>query len=77
MVKVTLAEKIRKIRKERRMNRRDLSNATQVSYHTLLAIELSRTKVPQVDTLVRIAKVYGIGMDELVKDTEFDPKNLK
>jgi len=77
MVKVTLAAKIRKIRKEKKMNRRDLSNATQVSYHTLLAIELGRTQVPQIDTLVKIAKVYSMGVDELIKDTEFDPKRVK
>lgn len=71
-----LSAKIRELRLEKGLNRRDLSKQTGISYHTLLAIELERTGVPQVDTLVRIAKFFKISIDELIKGTQFDEDNF-
>jgi len=72
MATKSLRKKIVYLRKQSSMNRRDFSRETGLSYHTILAIELGRTAVPQIDTLVRIAKGLAMTVDELLAGTEFD-----
>ncbi len=62
---MTLGEKIRLLRNERKVSIRKLSDLTGLSKSTLSDIENNKSKKPTVDTIQRIAQVLEIPISEL------------
>ena len=66
-----LGEKIRKLRKERKLSLRklaELSNITSFSY--LANIERGVVDDPGIKTIIKIAKGLEVSLDELVEEHE-------
>lgn len=67
---MTLGEKIRLLRAEKKISIRKLSDLTGLSKSTLSDIENNKSKKPTVDTIERVAKALEIPITEL-----FDKEN--
>lgn len=64
---MTLGEKIRSLREARDWSREKLAVEADVSYSTIVRTELGRE--PRYGHLKRIAKAFGVTLDELDGDT--------
>ena len=62
-----IAKNIKRLRKERGISQDKLSKLADVSFHTITKIEAGNTSNPTVDTVKKIAKVFGVSVDELIK----------
>ena len=62
-----IAKNIKRLRKEKGISQDKLSKLADVSFHTITKIEAGNTSNPTVDTVKKIAKVFGVSVDELIK----------
>lgn len=62
---MTLGDKIRLIRKEKKISIRKLSEMTGLSKSTLSDIENNKSKKPTVDTISRVAKALEVPLADL------------
>lgn len=62
-----IAENIKLLRNKRKWTHATLSMKAGIAYHTLAKIEEGDTPDPRVHTVKKIAKVFGVSVDELVK----------
>ena len=72
-----LSKKVELLRKGKGLSRKRLGILVGKSGTHIRFIELRDRPNPQIASVCMIAKVLGVSMDELLKDTEFDPKNIK
>jgi len=63
----TVAKNIKKYRKERDLSQDKLSRLADVSHATIIKIESSGIQSPTIDTVQKIAKALGIGVEDLIK----------
>jgi transcriptional regulator with XRE-family HTH domain len=70
-----LGAKIRTLRRRRRLTLQELALALGFSSHSYVS-EIERgKKVPTIEMIIKIADVFGVSVDELVRDDlEVDPK---
>lgn len=64
----TIGEKITSLRKEKNMTQSELGEALCVSPQAVSKWERDQAQ-PDIDTLVRMATLFGVSMDELLKGT--------
>ena len=65
--KSALAENIKKYRGKLGISQDRLSKMADVTYNTLIKIESGSNKNPTIETLSKIAKALGVGVDDLIK----------
>jgi len=65
---MTIGDKIRLLRKEKKISIRMLSELTGLSKSTLSDIENNKSKKPTVDTISRVAKALEIPISELLEE---------
>lgn len=70
-----LGDKIRKIRFEKGIGRNELADLIGCSGPHITHIEKRQRDTISLGTACRVAKVFGMSVDELVKDTEFDMRD--
>lgn len=63
----TIAQNIRKHRKEKGLSQDKLSRLADISHATMIKIESGGIQSPTIDTVQKIAKALGVGLDELTK----------
>jgi transcriptional regulator with XRE-family HTH domain len=63
----TIAKNIKKYRKERGLSQDKLSRLADVSHATIIKIESGGIQSPTIDTVQKIAKALGIGLEDLTK----------
>ena len=63
----TIAKNIKKHRKERGLSQDKLSRLADVSHATIIKIESGGIQSPTIDTVQKIAKALGIGLEDLTK----------
>ena len=63
----TIAKNIKKYRKEKGLSQDKLARLADVAHATIIKIESSSNKNPTIETLAKIAKALGIGVDDLIK----------
>lgn len=63
-----LAKKIKELRKKKKFSQDKLARLANVSYNTIVKIEVGGSKNPTVLTLAGIAKALGVSLDELAKE---------
>ena len=68
MSKKTIGEKIQYWRKKKNLTQDALSKKADIPYTTLTKIESNVIKNPSIQTMINIAKGFGITLDQLVKD---------
>lgn len=64
---MTLAEKIAALRGERKLSQGDLAEKLDVSRQSVSKWETGQA-VPELDKIIRLADVFGVSVDELVRD---------
>jgi len=65
--KSTIAENIKKYRNKMSVSQDRLSKLADVTYNTIIKIESGANKNPTIETLAKIAKALGVGVDDLIK----------
>ena len=63
----TVAKNIKKYRKERGLSQDKLSRLADVAHATIIKIESGGIQSPTIDTVQKIAKALGIGIEDLIK----------
>ena len=63
----TIAKNIRKHRKERGLSQDKLSRLANISHATIIKIESGGIQSPTIDTVQKIAKALGVGLEDLTK----------
>jgi DNA-binding XRE family transcriptional regulator len=62
-----IALKLRSLREERGLTHKEAAKLTNVSYWTLIALE-SGKRAPYMPTVTKIARAYGVPVEELVEE---------
>lgn len=65
--KSTIADNIKKYRSKMSISQDRLSKLADVTYNTIIKIEAGTNTNPTIETLARIAKALGVGVDDLIK----------
>lgn len=55
-----------KLRKEKGLTQEGLARKANISYHTLIKLESGGIKNPKIETVMKLAYVLRISLDELV-----------
>jgi len=63
----TVAKNIKKLRKEKGLSQDRLSRLADVSHATIIKIESGGIQSPTIDTVQKIAKALGVGVEDLLK----------
>jgi len=63
----TIAKNIKKRRKEKGLSQDKLSRLADVSHATIIKIESGGIQSPTINTVQKIAKALGIGLEDLMK----------
>ncbi len=64
---VPIAVKLRILREERGLTQKEAAELTNVSHWTLIALE-SGKRAPYMPTVTKIARAYGVPVEELVEE---------
>jgi len=65
--KSTIAKNIKKHREKLGVSQDRLSKLADVTYNTIIKIESGANTNPTIDTMTKIAKALGVGVDDLIK----------
>lgn len=65
--KSTIADNIKKYRNKIGVSQDRLSKLADVTYNTIIKIEAGTNTNPTIETLAKIAKALGVGVDDLIK----------
>ncbi len=63
----TVAKNIKKYRKEKGLSQDKLSRLADVAHATIIKIESGGIQSPTIDTVQKIAKALGVGVEDLIK----------
>lgn len=63
----TIAKNIRKYRKEKDLSQDKLARLANVAHATIIKIESGGIQNPTINTVQKIAKALGIGLEDLMK----------
>ena len=63
----TIAKNIRKYRKEKGLSQDKLARLADIAHATIIKIESGGIQSPTIDTVQKIAKALGIGLEDLTK----------
>ena len=61
-----VAKNIKRYRKERDLSQDKLSRLANVSHATIIKIESGGIQSPTIDTVQKIAKALGVGVEDLI-----------
>ena len=62
-----IANNLKKLRKQKGISKDRLSKFADLSLNTVVNVESGVNPNPTIDTLTRIAKGLGVGVDDLIK----------
>jgi len=63
----TIARNIKKYRKEKGLSQDKLARLADIAHATIIKIESGGIQSPTIDTVQKIAKALGIGVEDLIK----------
>jgi len=63
---ITLAQKLKELRKKQGWSQQKLAEKTGLSFNAVTKIEQGLAKHPTLKTLIKIADVFEVSIDELV-----------
>ncbi|MCQ9208032.1 MAG: helix-turn-helix domain-containing protein [Omnitrophica bacterium] len=66
MSSINLGKRIKELRSKSKISQDKLSKKANIPFSTLAKIESGYTPNPSMQTLIKIADAFGIGLDELV-----------
>jgi transcriptional regulator with XRE-family HTH domain len=62
-----ISANIKKLRKKHNLSQEQLAQKAGITYSTLIKIESGKNQNPTLDTITKIADVFQITIDELVR----------
>jgi transcriptional regulator with XRE-family HTH domain len=62
-----LANNIRKLREAKGLSQEKLARLADVANNTIIKMESGENKNPTLDTLKKVAKAFGVSVDNLIK----------
>ena len=62
-----LSSNIKKLRTKKGYSLEKVARLADLSLNTVMRVESGVNKNPTIETLTKIAKVFGIGIDDLIK----------
>ena len=65
--KSTIAKNIKRLRKQRSLSQDKLPKLADISHNTIIKIESGAIQSPTMDTAQKIAKAFGVSLDDLMK----------
>lgn len=65
--KSKIAANVKKYRNKLGVSQDKLSKMSGLTYNTLIKISSGASKNPTIDTLTKLAKALGVGVDDLIK----------
>lgn len=63
----TIGENLKRLRAKQGITQDDLARKANVKYTTLTKIESDVVKKPSVQTIAKLAKAFGVPMEDLIK----------
>ena len=63
-----LSQNIKKLRKDYHLSQEQLAQKSGITFSTLSKVETGLNKNPTLETMLKIASVFEVGLDELVGD---------
>lgn len=63
----TISENIKKMRAKLGLTKDDLTKKADIKYTTLIKVESGVVNKPSVQTMAKIAKAFGINIEDLIK----------
>lgn len=69
-----IGERVTRLRTERGLSKIELAKLVDIGEGTISHIENNRRK-PSIDLAIRLAKVFGVSLDELIGTDELVPAN--
>ena len=66
MSSVNLAKRVKELRNKFRITQDKLARKADIPFSTLAKIESGYTPNPSMETLIKIADAFGVGLDELI-----------
>jgi len=63
----TIAKNIKKYRKEKGLSQDKLARLADIAHATIIKIESGGIQSPTIDTVQKIVKALGIGLEDLMK----------
>jgi transcriptional regulator with XRE-family HTH domain len=61
-----LAKNLKKLRKQKKLSQEKLARLVNISYNTISKIEAGKAKNPTFETLLKLADIFEVSIDELV-----------
>ncbi len=66
MSSINISKRIKELRSKAKISQDKLSKKADIPFSTLVKIESGYTPNPSMETLVKIADAFGVGLDELL-----------
>jgi transcriptional regulator with XRE-family HTH domain len=66
MSSINLGKRIKELRSKIKISQDQLSKKANIPFSTLVKIEAGYTPNPSMETLIKIADAFNIGLDELI-----------
>lgn len=63
----TISKNIRKLREQKGISQDRLSKLADISLNTIAKLEINDSQNPTIETLQKIAKALGVGVEDLIK----------
>jgi transcriptional regulator with XRE-family HTH domain len=67
MANSKISSNIKKLRTKKGYSLEKVARLADLSLNTVMRVESGVNKNPTIETLTKIAKVFGIGLDDLIK----------
>ncbi len=61
-----LAKNVKKLRKQKGLSQERLARLADVANNTIIKMESGENKNPTLETLRKVAKAFGVSVDELI-----------
>lgn len=62
-----IGKNIKKLRKQKGLSQDQLSKLADISYNTVIKLELGGITNPSIDTLQKLAKALNVSVDDLLR----------
>ena len=63
----TLGKNIKRFRQEKGISQDKLSKLADISLNTVVKIELDKSSNPTLETIQKLAKAFGVSLDDLIR----------
>ena len=67
----TFGGKLKKLRNEKGLSQKELAKQSGVPFYTIVSLELNRSKVPLITTVIKFTKYFKVDISKFIDDIIF------